>query len=515
MSFDSVKHKKNMTKNTIIMYCRMIFVMMITLYTSRIILSGLGVVDYGIYNIVGGLATFFSFINFAMLASTQRFLNYEIGNNNCEKLKITFKTSLCVHFAMAIIVFLMAEPLGIFLLKYKLQIPDGKDVDALIVFQCSIVSIFIQIIYLPYNAIIIAREKVSIYALITIIQSILNLLCAFIITKCNSAKLINYAFLMLAIQLTIAAIYIIHSLHSYQETRGRWIIDKSMFKEMMSFTGWNIFGGLSWMLCTQGLNILLGMFFLPAINAARGIAVQIQSAVTQIYNNLNTVVSPQLIQSFSKGEWNIFFPLFYRSSKYFVFLLTIVGVPIFIKISAILNIWLIDVPDYTSLFIKILLCISLLDALGVPIKVGVDACGKVRNYHLIIGIIQISVIAFSYIILKHGGDPSSPLFVYLIISVISLSIRLWLFKRLIPKFSLIIYLKDVILRLVIILIFSYYMGISISPYFSNTVSGICLFSGITIVGIIFLIIIIGISNIEKKELLLLLTSILNKNYRNK
>lgn len=488
-------------KNSLIMYGRMIFVMALGLLTSRIVLQALGIENYGIYNLVGGLATFFSFINFALVASTQRFLNYEIGRNNQQKLKATFSTALLIHICLASVIVIFAEPIGLWLLNNELQIPETRHHAAFIVFQCSLATLFVQIISLPYNAVLISREKMSIYATITMVQSILNFSVAYSILVLGTKNLELYASLMWIVQLIVAMLYFSYSNLKYKETRGAFNFDKNILKEMLTFTGWNLYGGMSWMLCTQGLNILLGMFFTPVVNAARGIAVQVQSAVSQIYNNLNTVISPQLIQSYARQDETLFYSILYNSSKYFVFLLYVIAIPVFIKAPQILEIWLHDVPTYTTSFVRILLIASIFDALGVPLKLAVDACGKIKLYHFIIGSIQISVLLFAYLTLNFGGNPQSALYVYLIISSIALIARLIILQKILHNFSISYYTQKVLFKISIILLISYFSCQIISNYLSKTLTGLFIFILISVLIILIYVFYIGMNKVERNNII--------------
>ena len=255
------------------------------------------------------------------------------------------------------------------------------------------------------------------------------------------------------------------------------------------------------MLCTQGLNILLGMFFTPVVNAARGIAVQVQSAVSQIYNNLNTVISPQLIQSYARQDETLFYSILYNSSKYFVFLLYVIAIPVFIKAPQILEIWLHDVPTYTTSFVRILLIASIFDALGVPLKLAVDACGKIKLYHFIIGSIQISVLLFAYLTLNFGGNPQSALYVYLIISSIALIARLIILQKILHNFSISYYTQKVLFKISIILLISYFSCQIISNYLSKTLTGLFIFILISVLIILIYVFYIGMNKVERNNII--------------
>ena len=289
------------------MYCRMVVVMIITLYTSRIVLRSLGVEDYGIYNLVGGLVVFFTVINAAMLSATQRFLNYGLGKGEEEKLGQIFKTAVLIHLMIAGIIILLAETAGLWLLTEKLRIPPAKEGAAMVVYQLSIITVVIQIATLPYNAVIAAHEKISVIALASVAMALLNLGAALALMLFPAARLEYYTLFILAVQVIICGFYVVYSLRKFAETSAHFRFDRKIFREMTIFSGWSLVGTSAGILYTQGLNILLGMFFLPFVNAARGIAVTVQNAMNQIFNNVQSAVVPQLIQSYAREDMGYFY----------------------------------------------------------------------------------------------------------------------------------------------------------------------------------------------------------------
>lgn len=415
--------------NSLMMYGRMVIVMIITLYTSRIVLRSLGVEDYGIYNLVGGLVVFFTVINAAMLSATQRFLNYGLGKGEEEKLGQIFKTAVLIHLMIAGIIIILAETAGLWLLTAKLKIPPEKDFAAMVVYQLSIVTVVIQIATLPYNAVIAAHEKISVIAMVSVAMAVLNLGAAMFLWLVPSSRLEYYTLFILGVQVIICGFYVVYSKSKFAETSAHFRFDKAIFKEMTIFSGWCLVGTSAGILYTQGLNILLGMFFLPFVNAARGIAVTVQNAMNQIFNNVQTAVVPQLIQSYARNDMEYFYSLIFKSSKYFSFLLLIVAIPLFIRMPYVLGLWLGEVPEYSVIFTRILLGVSLIDAISASLMRASDATGNIKKYHLVVGGVLLTIVPVAYLWLKLGGSPQTVFYTYLTISVVALAARLWILRE--------------------------------------------------------------------------------------
>src|SRR5574344_76459 len=278
-------NSKRIAKNTMMLYLRMFFTMAVTLYTSRVVLRTLGVTDFGIYNVVGGVVSLFSFINSAMSTSSQRFMTFEIGKNDMIGLKKVFATSLFIHFLIAIFIFILGETIGLWFLYNKMIIPDNRMDSALWVFQCSMLSMMVMIVSVPYNALIISREKMSAFAYISIIEVSIKLLIVYLLIISDFDKLKLYSVLMLIAQLIIRLIYGFYCKNKFIETKRSLFFDNKLFNQMLGFASWNVLGNCAGLLFTEGLNILLNMFFGPVVNAARGVVVQVQGAIGQFSNN--------------------------------------------------------------------------------------------------------------------------------------------------------------------------------------------------------------------------------------
>lgn len=320
MSTDSANSKR-IAKNTLLLYFRMLFMMAVSLFTSRVILNTLGVEDYGINNVVGGIVAMFGFINSSMTSATQRYITFALGKGEKERLKTVFSTSLQIHSLIALLIVLLGETIGMWFLYNKMQIPSDRMEAAFWVLQCSIVSTVVMIISVPYNAAIIAHEKMSAFAYISVLEVVLKLLIVYILVVFSVDKLILYAFLFLGIQIFIRFCYSIYCNRHFKETKYRHVWDKALFKEMTGFAAWSLFGNLSAVLFTQGLNMLLNVFFGPAVNAARGVAVQVQHAIQQFVGNFQMALNPQITKNYAKGEMQEMYNLMYRSARFSFYLL--------------------------------------------------------------------------------------------------------------------------------------------------------------------------------------------------
>lgn len=419
-----ITNNKRIAKNTILLYVRMFFVMCIQLYTSRVVLHALGVEDYGIYNVVGGIVTMFAFLNVAMGSSTQRYITYYLGKGDSNELQEVFSNCIIIHAMLAVVIILLSETIGLWFLYNKMVIPADRMNAAFCVYQMSIITTVVLILSTPYNATIIAYEKMSAFAYISIFEVLLKLLTACILLFSQWDNLILYACLTVFAQLIIRFIYVHYCNRHFSITKIVYRINKQLFRSMTSFIGWNVWGGLSNVLYSQGLNILLNMFFGPVINAARGIAVQVQSVVQQFASNLQTAINPQITKSYAIGELKSMHDLVFRCSRYTFFLLLIVSLPIFLEANLLLKLWLTTVPEWTVTFTRIMLCIIMVDSVAAPLMTSSAATGNVKLYQAVIGGTMLLIVPVSYLFLKLGYNPSTVFFVHLFFCLITFVLRL-------------------------------------------------------------------------------------------
>lgn len=452
MSKQSENNKK-IAKNTILLYIRMLLTMVITLYTSRIVLNTIGIQDYGIYNVVGGIVAMFGFLNGAMSTSTQRYITFELGKNDFEKLSKVFNTSVTIHALLSLILFILAETIGFWFLLNKMSIPIERMDAAIWVYQGAILSTIVLIMSVPYNACIIAHERMKTFAYISILEVSLKLLIVYLLCAWNFDKLKLYAILMFCVQLIIRIIYSRYCKNHFQETRFKFYKDWKLFKEMLSFAGWNLWGNCAAIAFTQGLNILLNIFFGPIVNASRAIAVQAQTAVTQFSNNFQTALNPQITKSYAIGDYVYMHKLIFRSSRFTFLLLLFLTLPIQMEADTILFLWLKTVPEYSSTFLHIILCTVIVDATANPLMVSASATGKVKLYQSIIGGILLSILPLSYMTLKLGGSAESVFIVHLIVCILAFIIRLFIVRPMI-NLNIFQYFKEVIFRCFIVTVIS-------------------------------------------------------------
>lgn len=440
------ENNKRIAKNTLLLYVRMLFTMAVSLYTSRVILNTLGVEDFGIYNVVGGVVAMFGFINGSMTSATQRYITFELGQNNGRQLIKVFSISLSIHAIISFLIILLVETIGLWFLWNKLQIPADRMNAAFWVLQCSIAASVIMIMSIPYNAAIIAHEKMSAFAYISIVEVCLKLLIVYILLYFQTDKLILYAILIVVVQFIVCLCYWRYCNKHFKETKYHWIWDKALFKEMTGFAGWSLFENLAAITYTQGLNILLNIFFGPVVNAARGIAVRVQTAISQFSNNFQTALNPQITKSYATGDLSYMHGLIFRSGKFSFFLLLLLSLPVLIETKTVLTIWLKTVPDHTVIFLRIMICITWIYSLSNPLVIGASATGKIKIFQSTVGGILLLILPISYICLKYGFPPYIVFAVHLCIEIIAQTVRVWMLHRMI-ELSLHEYFTQVIWRI--------------------------------------------------------------------
>lgn len=428
----------------------MIFIMLIKLYTSRVILQALGIEDYGIYNLVGGITAMFSFVNGALTDASQRYITFEIGKGADGNVNKIFSTCLILHFLLAIIVVICAEPIGLWFLSNKLNIPADRLSAATWVFHLSLASMFVLFISVPYNALIIAHEKMKAFALISIITALINLSIAYalFLSKCYD-RLILYGILLLVLQLITRVIYAFYCKRSFEESVFHFMWDKKLVKEIMKFISWTLIGNMSYVAYTQGLNLLLGMFFTPVVNAARGIAVQVQQAVNNFVKSFQTAINPQITKTYAAGQLDETHSLIFKSTRISSFLMMLPLIPIVFETPTLLNLWLVEVPDNTVIFLRIILITTWINALAKPLGIASLATGKIRLYEGTVATLKLLILPIAYFCLKMGFPAFSVFIVHFCIECITYTMNILISRHLV-HFSLRQYIKEVLFKLVIV-----------------------------------------------------------------
>ena len=415
---NDTSQNKRIAKNTLALYLRMMLQMLIGLYTSRVILQALGVDDFGIYNVVGSVTAMLSLINGAMSNATMRFITFELGRDNQQRLNEVFCVSMNIHIIIAIITFIFLDTFGLWFLYNKMIIaPDRLDA-AFWVLQFSIVTCVMSILSVPYNACIIAHEKMGTFALISLYQTLITLFLALFLPYYSGDRLIVYAIILMVVQLTMQLIYFFYCKKHFSETSYRLIWKKPLFVEMAKFAGWTMNGNIAWLGYTQGLNILINIFFGTAVNAARGVAFNVQSKVMGFCDSFQTAVRPQITKTYSSNDYKRLHSLVIGSSKFSYYLLLLLSLPIYIEIDEILRIWLGVVPEHTANFVRIILLCSAIDILRNPMNAAIHATGNIKKYQLWEANTLLLIIPVAYITLKMGNTVESVFIVQLIIFII-------------------------------------------------------------------------------------------------
>ena len=428
----SSQNNKRIAKNTLMLYIRMFFIMAVTLYTSRVVLKALGVVDFGIYNVVGGVVAMMGLFNSAMSVATQRYLSFELGKGDKVRLKQVFSMCFTIFVLLSLLILLLAETVGLWFLNAKLVIPAERMAAANWVYQYSVLTCIAALFVAPYNAAIIAHEKMDVYAYVGIIEVLLKLGVVFLLESVPFDRLSSYGFLLFLAQLAVTGIYAVYSVRNYTECRYRFYWERPLFEELVSYSGWNLFGSLAALAKGQGLNILLNMFFNPAVNAARGIAYQVNTAVTLFFTNFYTAVKPQVIKYYSQGDLADMFKLVFRSSKMSFYLILLISLPIIIEAPFVIRLWLGQLPEYVVGFTRLIVVVSAIDALATPLMTAAHATGHIKLYQSLVGTMVILNVPVSYVFLKFGYSPYAVFYISIVISTACLFARLWIVRRLMP-----------------------------------------------------------------------------------
>ncbi len=472
--------------------------MAVSLYTVRIVLSVLGVVDYGIYNVVAGIVTMFGFLSSTMASASQRFFAYEIGKKNIEKLKKTFSMTVIIYGIIAVLVIVLAETIGLWFLYNKMTIPPERFSAALWVYQFAIASFVVTIMAVPYNAAIIAKENMKIFAIISIVEVVLKLAIVYILLLFHFDKLKLYAVLIFLSTVIIRFLYSAYCRKTYSEFKFTMVWDKNIFKSLITYSGWNLFGAIASVLNNHGINILLNVFFNPVINAARGVAMQINSVVNQFVQNFLLASRPQITKYYAENRRKEMFELVFKSSKFSFYLIAILAMPILIKTEFLLNLWLKEVPSYTVIFSRLILVVSLIDSFSISLMASAQATGDIKKYQAVVGSVLMLNVPISYIFLKLGFTPEWTLYIAIFVSVSCLLLRLVMLKQMLnfPVMSFIInaILKPVAAVLLgVILPFLFHL-----KHIDTNILNLIVFSGIYLIVMIISIFIIGLTKSERK-----------------
>ena len=444
----TTENNKRIAKNTLLLYVRMLFTMAIGLYTGRVVLNTLGVTDYGIYNVVGGVIAMLGFLTGSMSAASSRFITYDLGKGDMAVMKKTFGNILSIHFILAGIILFFGETIGLWFVLNKLQIPADRMTAALWVYQFSVFTSILSVISVPYNAAIIAHERMKAFAYIGIIDAVLKLLIVYMLLVIPFDKLKVYALLFFCIQVFDRVVYGVYCTRHFMETKAKPTFDGKLFKEIFSFAAWTMNGNLAVIGYTQGINILLNMFFGPAVNAARGVAVQVQGVVQNFCNNFQMALNPQLTKGYAQNDLQHMHQLLKVSSKFSFFMLFFISLPLMFEAPLVLKWWLGIVPEHTVNFLRLILCSSMLITLSNPLVVSVHATGRIKRFQAIEGAMLLCIVPIAYLLLKLFGV--APEYVFCVHIVVEACTQYARIRIVLPMIGMRVveYVKEVVAPLV-------------------------------------------------------------------
>jgi O-antigen/teichoic acid export membrane protein len=487
---------KRIAKNTSMLYIRMLLTMAVSLYTSRVVLDTLGVVDFGVYNVVGGIVMMFSFINSAMSSATQRFLSFELGKGDNIQFNRVFSMSVNIHLLIAGIVFILAETLGLWFLNAKLVIPADRMVASNWVYQFSIFAIILSIVSVPYNAVIVAYERMNVYAYISVIEVVLRLMIVFALVWIGFDKLKLYAVLVFCVTTFIFFIYRFYHKQNFPDLNYQFYWDKSQYKTLINYAAWNLFGNIASVTMSQGINIMLNLHFGPAVNAARAIAFQVNSAVGSFVTNFQLALNPQIIKAYAAEDLNYMHKLIFQGAKFSFFLFFTISMPIILETEYILKLWLKLVPEYTVIFTQLVIVNVLLDTLSGPLMTAAQATGKIRLYQAVVGFLLLLILPVSWIFICFGFEPQITLYVSITISLIAFFARLKIISPLV-KMPISNYVTNVVFRILMVVTLSTVLPLIIKTTLPQGLGRLMIISSFSLISVIFTIFTVGLTKGER------------------
>lgn len=458
-------NNQRIAKNTILLYIRTMFVMVVSLYTSRVILQVLGVEDYGVYQVVGGMVAMFAVISTALSAAISRYITFEIGTGNEERLKRIFSTSIVIQIVISVIVLGLAEIIGLWFVNTQMQIPDGRMTAAYWVLHCSLLTFVINLLSVPYNACIIAHEHMKAFAYVSIVEVMLKLGICFLITFSSIDRLISYSVLMAVVALLIRIIYTVYCHKHFEESRAKIVFDREIFKEMFGFAGWSFFTNTMSVFNNQGVNMLINVFFGVTFNAARGIANQVENAVVQFVNNFTVAVNPQITKSYAAGDKEGMYKLVCRGAKFSYYLMLMMALPLICEADKILHLWLTEIPPHAVILVQLSLILGMLDSIGSSGFTACMATGRLKKYALVISSIGILEFPLSWLAFKLGGAVEISYYLYIFVKAAVIIARMFLLRDMVGL-PVMMYVKDVfvpILLTSIIAVIPSFLVIHIMP----------------------------------------------------
>lgn len=496
---DNRINTRRIAKNTLMLYVRMLVLMVVGLYTSRVVLAALGENDFGIYDVVGGVVAMFTIISGSLNSAISRFITFEMGKGDTSRLRNVYSTAVTIQFMLAAIVVIIAEPVGLWFIKNKMTIDPVRIPAAVMVLHFSLASFVINLMSVPQMASITAHERMSAYAYIGLLDGFLRLGVAFLIARSSSDRLVLYAALMMLTVLAVRAAYGIYCRRNFEECRYSFVKDFSLMKEMFSFAGWNFIGVSASVLRDQGGKILVNLFAGTAVNAARGVAMQLNGAVQGFVTNFMTAVNPQITKSYASGDKDYMFYLISKSSRMSYYMLYILALPVLFNTDYILGLWLKNVPEHSTLFVQLFLIFTLSESISNPLITAQLATGNIRNYQLVVGGLQLMNIPVSYAFLKAGAVPEVTVMVAIAISQICLFARLHMLGGMIGLSSG-DFLKKVYLNLLLVSVVALVIPCAVNTLFPAGFWGFVASVAVCVCSAALSVALLGLSRYERREI---------------
>ncbi|MBQ4406183.1 MAG: oligosaccharide flippase family protein [Bacteroidales bacterium] len=484
-------------KNTLLLYFRQILIMLVSLYTVRVVLNVLGAEDYGIYNVVAGVVTMFGFLSGAMATASQRYFAFDLGKEDYEHLKTTFSVTFQIYILLAAIIVVLAETIGLWFVMNKLVIPPERMTAAIWIYQAAVFSFLLTLITTPYMASIIAHENMNIYAYVSIVEAVLKLAIVFVLQVLDYDKLILYAFLLTTVGIITTAIYRIYCKRNYSECKFQFVQDKALFKELASYSGWNLFGASIGVIKNQFINILLNLYFGVVVNAARAIASQVHHAVTSFSHNFNTALRPPIVKTYAAGDKDETMKLVFRGCKFTYFLMYVFALPLILEMDTVLNLWLETPPDYAVIFTSLALVDAVIDSISYPLMALAQATGKIRFYQSVVGGILMLNFPIAWIALKLGAPAYSVMIVAIIITFAAAVVRLFIIKRL-AQFSIKQFLIKSALPCIMVSILSVILPLIIVINLEENFLRLCITTCVSVISMGVCVLWVGMSKVERE-----------------
>lgn len=496
---DHREHTRRIAINTLMLYVRMLVMMFLGLFTSRIVLEALGENDFGVYNVIGGVVGMFTVISGSLTGAVSRFITFEIGKGDSGNLNKVYSTAVNIQFAISLIVILLAEPIGLWFIDNEMTIDPSRIPAARYVLHFSLLAFIFNLLSVPQMAMITAHEKMTAYAYIGILDGVLRFSVALLICSTSSDRLVLYSALMALSVLVVRFAYGWYSRSRFKDCRYRLVYDRGLLKEMFSFAGWDFIGVSSGVLRDQGGNVLINIFFGTAVNAARGVAVQLSGAVQGFVTNFMTAVSPQITKSYASGDHDYMFSLIRKSARMSYYLLFVLTLPVFFTTDFLMNLWLKDVPEYSVLFVQLFLVFSLGESLSRPLITALLATGRIRNYQLAVGGLQLMNLPVSYVLLKNGMGPEVTIIVSIVISHVCLFVRLFLFNSL-TGFSVSSFTRRVYLNVAAMTAAALVLPLLLMSIAPDGVAGFMIKACVAFLSAVMAVLFVGCSRVERCEL---------------